>query len=69
MSVFWGKNLKRSKLEPYFSMHMSAMTEESLHDKADIAAELALRDAEIAQLRSLVDKLAFDKLGVKCETT
>ena len=37
-------------LEPYFSQHMDAMTAESLLDKADIAAELAYRDQEIAKV-------------------
>jgi len=37
-------------LEPYFSKHMLAMTEEDLHNKADIAVELAYRDKRIAEL-------------------
>lgn len=32
-------------LEPFFSMHMIAMTKEELHDKGAIACELAYRDA------------------------
>jgi hypothetical protein len=38
------------RLEPFYSMHVSAMTSEALHSKSDIAAELAFRDAEIAKL-------------------
>jgi len=37
-------------LEPHYSAHVSAMTEEGLHAKADIAAELAFRDKDIALL-------------------
>jgi len=37
-------------LEPHYSAHVSAMTSEGLHDKADIAAELAFMDARIAEL-------------------
>lgn len=43
-------------LEPFFSVHMEAMTVESLHEKGDIAEQLALRDKRIASLET---KLAF----------
>ena len=36
----------------YYTRHLNAMTAESLHSKADIAAELAWRDAEIDRLRA-----------------
>ena len=36
----------------HYSRHLSAMTGEGLHDKSDIAAELAYRDARIAQLEA-----------------
>jgi len=36
----------------HYSRHLSAMTGEALHDKSDIAAELAYRDARIAQLEA-----------------
>jgi hypothetical protein len=39
------------RLEPFYSMHVSAMTSEDLHSKSAIAAELAFRDMEIAGLR------------------
>ena len=42
-------------LEPHYSRHVSAMTTESLHEKSDIAAELAFRDAQIDELRRFVD--------------
>ena len=37
-------------LEPYYSLHVSAMTTEGLHSKSDIAGELAVRDKTIANL-------------------
>lgn len=40
------------ELEPYFGMHMSAMTEENLFSKAEIAMELAHRDCRIAELEA-----------------
>lgn len=39
------------ELGPLYLRHVSAMTGEGLHSKADIAAELAWRDAEIARLQ------------------
>jgi hypothetical protein len=39
------------RLEPFYSMHVSAMTLEGLHLKSAIAAELAFRDAQIASLQ------------------
>jgi hypothetical protein len=41
-----------SKLEPYYSRHVAALTDENLLEKSDIAAELGFRDAEIARLRA-----------------
>lgn len=40
--------------EPHFCKHMMAMTREALHDKSDIALELAIRDAEIERLQRLL---------------
>ncbi len=37
-------------LEPYYSRHVGAMTEEGLHHKSDIAEQLAWRDGRIAEL-------------------
>lgn len=37
---------------PHYMKHASAMTKEELHDKADIAEELAWRDMQIEQLRA-----------------
>lgn len=41
-------------LEPHYSVHVAAMTREELQAKARIAAELAWRDAQIAELLTLV---------------
>lgn len=39
-------------LGEHYTRHVAAMTAEGLHDKSDIAAELAWRDAEIERLRA-----------------
>lgn len=41
------------ELEPHYSHHVGAMTAEGLHEKADIAFQLALRDKRIAELEAL----------------
>lgn len=48
----------------HYSRHISAMTREGLHSKSDIAAELAWRDARIAELESI--RAAAEKL-VRCK--
>lgn len=40
------------ELEPYYCRHVEAMTAEGLHEKSDIAAQLAWRDKRIAELES-----------------
>jgi hypothetical protein len=40
------------ELEPYYCLHVSAMTAEALHSKADIAEQLAWRDKRIAELEA-----------------
>lgn len=45
-------DLKPWELEPHYSHHVGAMTSEGLHEKADIAFQLALRDKEIDLLRA-----------------
>jgi hypothetical protein len=40
----------------YYCRHVHAMTAEALHDKSDIAAELAWRDQEIDRLREDEDE-------------
>ncbi len=41
----------------YYFDHIMAMTGEDLHSKSDIAAELAHRDIEIADLKEEVQQL------------
>jgi len=41
-------------LEPHYCRHVEAMTAEGLHEKSEIAAQLAWRDQEIERLRALV---------------
>jgi len=43
-----------------FARHMSAMTAERLHKKADIAAELAWRDNEIDRLKAEIKTMRPD---------
>lgn len=43
------------ELEPHYSRHVGAMTSEGLHEKADIAFQLALRDKQIAELQAELD--------------
>lgn len=45
----------------YYTRHVSAMTGERLHEKSDIAAELAHRDIEIDALRAAL-RLAQDAM-------
>lgn len=48
------KTLGPWELEPHYSRHVGAMTSEGLHEKHDIAFQLALRDQRIAELDDLV---------------
>ena len=41
-------------LEPFYSRHVLAMTAEDLYYKSDIAAELAWRDKQIAELENRI---------------
>lgn len=45
------------KLEPYYSRHVLAMTEERLESKSAIAAELAWRDARLDELVADIEAL------------
>lgn len=49
-------------LGEHYSSHVEAMTREGLHEKSDIAAELAFRDAVIQRLaeQSVKDRGDFD---------
>lgn len=58
------KDLKPWNLEPHYSRHTAALTTEGLHSKADIAAQLAYRDWQIAKLKDVVDAaMEFDEGG------
>ena len=47
----------------HYARHLQAMTEEGLHSKADIAAELAWRDVQIERLWAEVSTLRATRLG------
>lgn len=51
------------KFEPHYSAHVSAMTEEGLHSKSDIAAELAFRDLEIVKLNTALARMELLAFG------
>lgn len=42
-------NLDPHELEPFYSQHMAAMTEEDLYSKSEIAEQLAWRDKRLAE--------------------
>lgn len=63
MTKYAKRNLR--DLGVFYPQHMDAMTEEGLHDKSDIAAELAFRDKEIAELSDLIEQ---GGLLPKCES-
>ena len=54
------------ELGQFYTDHVLAMTAEDLHEKPDIAAELAYRDAEIERLRSAMGR-AIAKLSSNYE--
>lgn len=49
--------MKLDKDGGYYSRHVSAMTAEGLHEKSDIAAELAVRDALLDQAQDKQNKM------------
>ncbi len=49
-----------SSIDNQFLKHLSAMTGEQLHSKADIAAELAYRDTVIEHLEQCVRMMLID---------
>lgn len=53
------------KVGGYYHRHVAAMTEEDLHSKADIAAELGWRDMEIDRLHAALEKV----LAESCSPT
>lgn len=48
--ILYNKDRDPEELEPYYTRHVMAMTEEGLHSKSDIAAELAYRDIMIVEI-------------------
>ena len=55
------KEICSDDLEPHYTKHVKAMTAEGLHDKGDIARELARRDGHIDLLLNRV-KLMEEEL-------
>ena len=53
-------HMELDELGNYYSRHVQAMTAEDLHDKSDIAAELASRDAAIDRLKDEVHQVRND---------
>lgn len=49
----------------FYSLHVAAMTAEKLHDKSDIAAELAQRDYEKASAIGYLEALMKDMRGLQ----
>ena len=56
-NAVYPKHFKPWDLEPYYSIHISAMTTEQLDAKADIAEQLAWRDRQLAAALAKVDEL------------
>ena len=51
----------------HYTNHVEAMTAEKLHDKSDIAAELAYRDIRIAELETAIsDIMNLDRVDTSC---
>lgn len=48
-----------------FTQHMSAMTEHGLERKSDIAAQLAWRDALLAKMSSLEERVRYLEKDVR----
>lgn len=59
MSEYAKRNARKlDEAGNYYWRHVSAMTQEGLNSKADIAAELAYRDQRNDELQHLADDLA-----------
>ena len=52
--------IELDRLGGHFTRHVSAMTSEGLHDKHEIAEELAFRDAEIERLNLALGNISRD---------
>ena len=56
------KDFHAETLGQHYCKHVDAMTREGLHDKSDIAVELARRDIEIKRLREALDRFGRHEL-------
>lgn len=65
MTTHYNKDRCSIELGQYFCDHMDAMTREGLHEKTDIAVELAYRDKRIDVLQS--KREASKKLEAKAK--
>lgn len=52
-------------LEPYYSIHVEAMTAEDLNDKSAIAAELAWRDQRLAAASDDICRMARELVTLR----
>jgi hypothetical protein len=59
MTKLYDPARKPWELEPYYSRHVLAMTAEKLHEKSDIAAELAFRDKRRYELEGALMALVM----------
>lgn len=53
--ILYNKDRDPEELEPYYTRHVMAMTDEDLRAKCDIAAELAHRDKMIDEAISILE--------------
>ena len=65
MSEYADRDVKA--LGPHYIRHISAMTAEGLHNKSDIAAELAHRDQIIELLQAVNARLATEVITLQDE--
>lgn len=67
MSLYKDRDIMDEKLSGHYVTHLFAMTKEGLHDKTDIAAELAYRDMIIENLQEAITQL--NEIRKKLEPT
>ena len=68
---YYNKDRDNATLGKFYTDHVSAMTREGLHKKSDIASELAVRDARIAEMErdnERIDAQWRDELRIYRET-
>jgi len=64
MKIYAQRDIESDRLSGHYMRHLDHMTTENLFGKSEIAAELAWRDAQIADLRVSVDALSKFKAYV-----